>query len=87
VIDPENAMLAFEDLFTKLQLLQGEYDRLRTGRGGGSSKGGAAEGVPKNLREILRIQTAVIRLQAWWRKVMVIKRVDREMRISKQTLA
>jgi len=40
--------MAFEDLFSKLQLLQAEYDRLEGGRSGKPE-------VPKTLQQLVKI--------------------------------
>ena len=45
-MDSQQALAAFEDLFSKLQLLQSEYDRL---------SGVKDREVPKSLKQLVKI--------------------------------
>lgn len=80
----ERALIAFKDLFEKLQLLQQEYAKLeKTKRAALPSP---PSEIPQSIRKMLKLQNAVITIQAWWRKVLTFKRLQQDVKLSKAAL-
>ena len=72
----EGAGTAFQDLFNNLQLLQKEYSKLEKTKQ--SSMPSPPNEIPQSIHKMLKLQTAVISVQAWWRKILTLKRLQQE---------
>jgi hypothetical protein len=42
--------------------------------------------IPQSIRKMLKLQTAVITLQAWWRKIHTLRKLERDVKMSKAAL-
>ena len=72
----EGAGTAFQDLFNNLQLLQKEYSKLEKTKQ--ISMPSPPNEIPQSIHKMLKLQTAVISVQAWWRKILTLKRLQQE---------
>lgn len=73
----QSAEQAFADLFEKLQLLQAEYDKLESVKRGNMPR--PQSEIPQGIRQILKISNSVITIQAWWRKVLALKNMQKSL--------
>lgn len=42
--------------------------------------------IPQSIRKMLKLQTAVISIQAWWRGVYTLRKLERDVKMSKAAL-
>lgn len=80
----DKAADAFKDLFQKLQLLQKEYSKLEKTKQ--ASMPSPPSEIPQSIRKMLKLQTGVITIQSWWRKVYTLRKLERDVKMTKAAL-